>query len=66
VIETLIGLATVTYLFARAFRVAATGLAQLDRLWLGRKALSRTSPDQLPATVEALAKWQVDAKPKRK
>jgi hypothetical protein len=64
-IETIIGLATATYLFARAFRVAASGLATLDRLLLGRQAIKKAPPEKVGTVTAELAKWESGPRPKR-
>jgi len=58
-IEILINGATVAYLFAHAFRVAAAGLARLDRLLIGHQAIKKAPPEKVDAVVAGLGKMQI-------
>ena|ERR1017187_592063 len=48
------------WILACSFRIAASAVAKIDRMILGRRAIDKARPKDLPAIVDALGRWQQD------
>jgi len=45
------------FALALTFRTVVSALAKLDRLYLGRRAIDKAQRGELPAIMDALARW---------